>query len=464
MNENQRKLVRRMGKSGKAYLIIMAVLIALTVITNSDWGKDTDEVPGSNTDPVTVTVTVSPTPRPVTPTQKPAAATQKPTVQVTKPIAPTRKPVTPTPKPATPTPVPKVNLFEGYSIPQYRTLYTKLNSVEQHIYRELRATVMQDGNSCVIRNVQYKTYADSIGRAMEALQLDFPEFFWVSGGWQWQATYNGNVGNITITMNFRDYWNDGSNKRQRITTVMNQARAVANAAMQRPTHYERLQYIHDWICANTTYNYDAYESRNDQNRPAAHMQAYSVYGVFAKKTAVCQGYALAYKLIANMCGYTCEYARGEAGGDSHGWNYVTLNGNNYWVDVTWDDEDGRKGSAACRYTYFMVSSKYLYRDHAVNTQHFAAPVCNDDSMDYFNRYGCDFAQYDFSAINASVKRQVAMGDLVHLRFEDRQLMDLAVEYLFGSAGHWRQLEVGDRKNVTYYRDYDQLVISIRINR
>ena len=441
-----------MNKSAKAYLWIMAVLIVLVVITNSDRWNNSGEDPGEYSESVTVTATPAPTLPPATPTKKPVVVTATP------------RPATPTPRPATPTPQPAVNLFEGYSIPQYRTRYTALNSVEQHIYREIRATAMRDGNTFVIRNVQYKTYADSIGRAMEALTQDFPEFFWLSGGWQWQATYKGSVGDITVTVEFRDYWNDGSNKRQRIATVMNQAKSVANAAMQRSTHYERLKYIHDWICQNTTYNYDAYGTSGSENRPAEHLQAYSAYGVFAKKTAVCMGYSMAYKLIANMCGYTCEYARGEAGGDSHGWNYVTLNGNSYWVDVTWDDRDGNMGGAVCRYTYFMVSSKYFYRDHTLKTQYFAAPICNDDSMDYFHRYGGNFTEYNFTAINASVKKQIAAGDLVHLRFEDRQLMDMAVDYLFGEPKHWRQLEVGACKNVTYYHDYEQLVISMRFNR
>ncbi|MBR6557108.1 MAG: hypothetical protein IKT60_06735, partial [Clostridia bacterium] len=143
-----------MNKSAKAYLWIMAVLIVLVVITNSDRWNNSGEDPGEYSESVTVTATPAPTLPPATPTKKPVVVTATP------------RPATPTPRPATPTPQPAVNLFEGYSIPQYRTRYTALNSVEQHIYREIRATAMRDGNTFVIRNVQYKTYADSIGRAM----------------------------------------------------------------------------------------------------------------------------------------------------------------------------------------------------------------------------------------------------------------------------------------------------------
>ena len=436
----------------------MAVLIAFAVITNSDRWKETFvDDPGSYSEPAYVTATPVPTSRPVTPTKKPVAATQKPAATATP------RPATPTPRPATPTRAPAVDLFAGYSIPQSRTMYTKLNSVEQHIYRELRAAVMQDGDSCVIRKVQYKTYADSIDRAVEALTLDFSEFFWLSGGWQWKATYNGDIGDITITVKFRDYWNDGSNKRQRIATVMDQAKAVADAAMKKATHFERLRYIHDWICANTTYNYDAYETNDQENRPAAHLQAYSAYGVFAKKTAVCRGYAMAYKLIANMCGYPCEYTRGFSNGERHGWNYVTVNGNNYWIDVTWDDQDGKMGGATCKYTYFMITSKQLCLDHTVDEKLFAAPECRDTSMDYFSRYGSQFNRYDFAEINEAVKKQMAAGELVQLRFENREQLELAVEYLFGEQKQWHHFEIGSYKTVTYYRDYDQFVLSMRFN-
>ncbi|MBR3691279.1 MAG: hypothetical protein IKL89_01090 [Clostridia bacterium] len=448
-----------MGKSGKAYLIIMAVLIALVVITNSDWFQGDAEDPGSTADPVTVTTAATPT---LAPTKKPVVVTKKPTVPAVKPATPTPVPATPTPKPATPTPVPKVNLFAGYDIPQYRTMYTKLTPVAQRIYRELRECIVYDTKSCIIWDVDYKTYANQVGIAQEALLYDFPEFFWISRGWSSKSVSENGRGGIRITPTLRSYWTKLSNREQHIAAVMDRAKEVANAAMSRySSAYDQLKYINDWICRNTTYNTAAAETNKSENRPEEHLYAFSAYGVFVRKSAVCQGYALAFKLIANMCGYPCEYVSGEGNGGDHGWNYVTVNGKSYWMDVTWNDRDGGMSGAVCRYTYFLVSSKYFCRDHIVDDTNFTAPVCNDNSMDFFSRNLAHFTQYDFAAINASVKKQIAVDDLVHLRFENRELMDMAVQYLFGEPKQWRQLDIGAYKNVTYYRDYDQLVISIK---
>ena len=64
-------------------------------------------------------------------------------------------------------------------------------------------------------------------------------------------------------------------------------------------------------------------------------ESYNAYGVFAKKDAVCMGYALAYDYLLKEVGIDSYYCSSSS--LNHAWNIVYINGVKYHVDVTWDD-------------------------------------------------------------------------------------------------------------------------------
>ena len=63
--------------------------------------------------------------------------------------------------------------------------------------------------------------------------------------------------------------------------------------------------------------------------------SFSAYGVFVEEIAVCQGYALAYKLLCDRVGIECYMVTSDS--MNHAWNIVWLDGSWYHVDATWDD-------------------------------------------------------------------------------------------------------------------------------
>ena len=84
-------------------------------------------------------------------------------------------------------------------------------------------------------------------------------------------------------------------------------------------------YLHDWIVLNTVYDLNA------ENR-------FNAYGVVIGGRAVCQGYSLTLKLLLNRLGIYCDVVTSET--INHAWNYIEYDGDNYFVDVTWDDPTG----------------------------------------------------------------------------------------------------------------------------
>lgn len=92
---------------------------------------------------------------------------------------------------------------------------------------------------------------------------------------------------------------------------------------------EKALLLHDRLVVWCEYDISRY---NDKTIPD---ESYSAYGVFAKKVAVCMGYALAYDYLLWQVGIDSYYCSSDV--LNHAWNIVYVNNSTYHVDVTWDD-------------------------------------------------------------------------------------------------------------------------------
>ncbi len=109
---------------------------------------------------------------------------------------------------------------------------------------------------------------------------------------------------------------------------------------------EKALLIHDRLALHTEYDYQRYL---DDTIPKI---SYNMYGILAKKIGVCQGYAQAYTYLLKQVGIEADYCSSET--LNHGWNIVYIDGNAYYVDVTWDDPVWDT-TGRVNHTYFLKS-------------------------------------------------------------------------------------------------------------
>lgn len=95
------------------------------------------------------------------------------------------------------------------------------------------------------------------------------------------------------------------------------------------TDMEKAIALHEYLATNCAYDYENYLANTIPQT------SYSAYGALVKRTAVCQGYALAYKYLCNQVGIDCYMVTSTA--MNHAWNMIVLEDELYQVDVTWDD-------------------------------------------------------------------------------------------------------------------------------
>ena len=202
---------------------------------------------------------------------------------------------------------------------------------------------------------QYGINRSQIGDLYSKVVNDHPELFYVHTGYSY--SYAG----TNIVADVKPYYHDGREIGGRPTRNLksDEAAAAFNAAVSAAmaqvksgmTDLEKALVLHDYLIVNCKYDWAVAATGR-----ATDMTVYSAYGALVDRNAVCQGYALAYKLLLSKAGIDAITVSSD--GMNHMWNLISLGGAWYHVDATWDDPvpnfEGR-----CVHNYFLMSDETM---------------------------------------------------------------------------------------------------------
>lgn len=110
------------------------------------------------------------------------------------------------------------------------------------------------------------------------------------------------------------------------------------------TQLEKARVYYTWVCENCTYDYQA----------GTDSISHTPYGLFANRTAVCDGYTGAYNMFLKLEGIPCSTVMQ----DDHIWTAAILDGVEYHIDTTWGDS-----GSAVSYDYFAMSPRHSQTIH-----------------------------------------------------------------------------------------------------
>jgi transglutaminase/protease-like cytokinesis protein 3 len=184
-------------------------------------------------------------------------------------------------------------------------------------------------------------------------------------GWSWGSL--GDTASLTFSAEYR------TTVKQEKTLDTKIGSVLKALDLEDATDYKKVKAIHDYIIKRTSY---------DQT-----LKKHTAYNALINKSSVCEGYALAAYRMFTDAGIECRIITGTAGGGSHAWNIVKVNGKWYNIDLTWDDPIMSSGEQVLRYDYFLKNEKE-FNDHTraaeYNTKafHKAYPMAQDS---YYNK-------------------------------------------------------------------------------
>lgn len=219
---------------------------------------------------------------------------------------------------------------------------------------------------------------------------DTPEIFWLSNN------YTITTVGINSYISFSSIYDDIDSKKLEIERVKDDI--LLNYPSE-GTDFDKVLYLHDELCRRLTYVDDGSED------------VHNLYGALVNGKCVCEGYAKAFSYLLTECGFENDIYSGNAFNGEyngpHGWNGVTLDGEYYYFDVTWDDAD----DSFILYDYFGLTSSEIMKNHTFDDKHPVKPTSATDN-NYFIHMGYFINEYNEENLVNIIKNQ---GDSIIIK-------------------------------------------------
>jgi len=206
-----------------------------------------------------------------------------------------------------------------------------------------------------------------------------PQCFWTIGGGHWDDEIKNyeqyRYIEYTLHLSLACEEESIAEKTKELSDVVDN---VVSEASKLESDYEKAKYVHDYIVENVSYDEEGYSALQQGEKVDELM--YSAYGNLVNGKSVCAGYAKAFQLIMKSMGVECGYITGmgvtSEGPGAHAWNYIKIDDEYYFVDVTWDDPTCPEGyeQDGIRYDYFLINYEQISKDHIFDQDQYI-PEC-----------------------------------------------------------------------------------------
>ncbi len=295
--------------------------------------------------------------------------------------------------------------------------YDHLPEELHEAYREIYVRIMRNEDS---GNLMAHVSVDDFWKTYYAVLADHPEIFWI--GTSAQVEESGITGTVvsynlevTVPVEAR------ASMREKLEAAADEciAQISGDASV-----YQKIKYVYEYIINTTEYGADSQDSQNIQS-------------VLLYRTSVCAGYSKAFQYILNRMGIFCTYVMGTIrdGGD-HGWSMVRIDGEYYYVDVTWGDPvfanrvEHSDGGNVINYNYLCCTEYDLFKTH-IPGDLTELPPCTSDAYNYYKMNGFYYETFDYDTIYSALMNSVwSDQSCIVMKFGSQEAYETAKYELF----------------------------------
>lgn len=263
----------------------------------------------------------------------------------------------------------------------------QLTSKDDGMYNRILATISEGNVEFSIKDVDEK----DIIKEYTSIIKEHPELFWLGDGYSYETVTDNNGKTVTFECAHTSMQNINEKRIEFDSIVDN----ILNEANRQKTLYDKVIYIHDYIIDHTQYDQETYKKMNNSKDSSEIYEATTAYGCLVNNKAVCSGYSAAFQLLMQKLGITSGRVSGrKIGGEDHEWNYIVLDGEYYYVDVTWDDPVNDNSQDDKTYEFFCITTDELKETHEIDKDQFI-PECSANKYDYYVYNNLYLEQYDY---------------------------------------------------------------------
>ena len=235
---------------------------------------------------------------------------------------------------------------------------------------------------------------DDLSAILDLYKGDHPEVFWLNDNGGYEYIEHDSYTEIRLLYSVEGEELIAAKKR-----LNERTKELLDSMPQGLDKYGKELWLNDLLVGICEYDDEAAEKdeviANEQN----------AYGALVDGKAVCEGYTRAFQLLCAELGIECVSVNGTSkpeGSDkeeNHIWNAVKLDGDWYYVDVTWNDvqaeTDEYELTEIEKHLYFNITTERLLEDHHISplygsgeeAEYYNAfvPDCTAESCNYFRK-------------------------------------------------------------------------------
>ncbi len=243
---------------------------------------------------------------------------------------------------------------------------------------------------------------DDFDYMFNCVLYDNPEIFWVDSSYSFSKSHIG----YFIEPDYRFTADEIKTKSTELKSAVD---AILSRSGSDISDYGKEKFFHDYICENTVYDFSTYEKFGD-----------TAYSVFIDGKAICEGYSRAFKMLLDASGIYNYLVIGKTKNEDgkmegHMWNVVSVDGELYHIDVTWDDSDGELGEKTN--LYFNLTDADIRKDHYDIVPY--ENNCNSIKYNYFYVNGLMFSSFNnFNGMSALCAAGINEDLILEMRFSD----------------------------------------------
>lgn len=304
---------------------------------------------------------------------------------------------------------------------------------------------------------EFKGYVDfkDAEKAVAMIHNDYPEIFWIDG---FTATSSRRSSTITIDV-LNGYTPDELEAMS--AELEKAAEKLVNKIPGGLGDFEKIVFVHDNIIYNTVYDDEGASFENNGIWGTA-------YGCLVNGNATCQGYSEGFEYIMKLIGIPCGtvtgtarssgFGQGNGGIQRHAWNYVNINGKNYWIDLTWDDpDDSDIAGSPIIHTYCLINDERLMRTRSIDPGQENVPACYSMDDNYFVRNGSYVTLYNSKSIGQILANSADTGE-AEMMFADENTYKEALDMLFEKGELWTLSDYAYISNEVNYTGDDTMYV------
>ncbi len=331
-------------------------------------------------------------------------------------------------------------------------LYNQLDNKQKEVYDELMQGVSDGELNFEFSDMNYTEFR----YAYNAFLYEHPEFFWLELNPDMSMDFSGNLNVKLKTYSYWTYTNDRDGYIDRLNKKVDE---IIRGASHCVTDYDKVKYVHDYLVNNITYDKAALAELEKSMKGTGTEMALSMYGALVNGKCVCGGYSESFYYLTRALGINTFYIQGYAGEEYHAWNYLEIDGEYYYMDVTWDDFDNEEYTKGIDYSYFCVTDDEFFKDHTPDKD-YPAPDCNGEKYNYHRYNGYYFTEYDFNAVKNALNDQKGQ-QFVSIRFSNQKAYKQALRSLVDNGEMYNIDLIKDNGNkYVYYHLDDKYVLIV----